>query len=195
MKKLVTLLVVVLMALTASAQVTWNVKGGVGVASCIMEGEDEVNDKFVGKIGFGIEVPFASDWSLMPSLEMAWKGAVWEKPDFDYKETLNESYLQIPVLVAYRLNLNPRWNMTLKAGPYVALLLSAKDKIEFMGEEQEVDLKDSNANNIDVGIDIGVDFEYHRFVFGLEYELGFVSMLPDVDIKNSAVYFTAGYKF
>lgn len=192
MKKIVILLLISLTTYSVSAQVTWNVKGGVGLASCLMEEVNNAKSKFVGKIGLGIEMPFASDWSLMPSLEMAWKGAAWENYT---KETLNESYLQIPVLVAYRLNLNPHWNVTLKVGPYFAWLLSAKDKIEYMGETSEYDLIDFDANRLDIGLDAGVDFEYHRFVFGLEYEIGFMSMHPDIEIKNSAFYLTAGYKF
>ena len=41
-----------------------------------------------------------------------------------------------------------------------------------------------------------VDFEYHRFVFGVEYELGFVSITKgDGALRNGAFYATVGWKF
>ena len=52
------------------------------------------------------------------------------------------------------------------------------------------------ANRFDVGLDLGVDFEYHRFVFGVEYELGFVSITKgDGALRNGAFYATVGWKF
>ena len=51
----------------------------------------------------------------------------------------------------------------------------------------------------DVGIDIGIDFEYHRFVIGAEYERGFMNFFPKGDgvakVYNQAFYVTVGYKF
>ena len=57
---------------------------------------------------------------------------------------------------------------------------------------------DGDAKRFDIGIDAGIDFEYHRFVIGLEYEKGFSSFAAsgsDSDIYNQAAYLTVGYKF
>lgn len=179
MRKIFCLLVFVTLAASASAQITWNAKGGLGLANC--HGDADTKSVFVAKAGVGIEKPLSADWSLMPSLELAWKGA--QEKNWDNRIDL--LYLQIPVVAAYRLNLSDSWNMTLKAGPYFAYNVYAKDS------DGQGDLE----NKYDAGLDVGIDFEYHKFVFGLEYEYGLVSMFKDVSIKTSAFYATVGWKF
>lgn len=214
MKKFLLLAVMVIAAMSASAQITWNVKGGVGVAHCWGDAEG-IGSHFVGKVGAGIEKPLTSNWSLMPSLEVAWKGAKesFSEEGEKFDEQLDIFYLQIPVLAAYRLNLSDNWNMTLKAGPYFAVGLAGNlttdyefngykyhDKTNIFKSSDEV-LKEGEytyegANRFDVGLDLGVDFEYHRFVFGVEYELGFVSITKgDGALRNGAFYATVGWKF
>lgn len=194
MKKLFSLVCVALFTITASAQITWNVKGGAGLANCI--GDDvDTDSHFVGKIGVGIEKPFTSNWSLMPSLELAWKGSEFKSED--YSETVDLFYLQAPIVAAYRFNVNDHWNITLKTGPYLAYAFSGKVKGSFEGYSESADVfSDLGCKRFDFGWDFGLDFEYKRFVFGAEYEIGFMSFGPDnTDIKNSAIYVTLGYKF
>lgn len=206
MRKLFSLVFVALFAITASAQITWNVKGGVGLASCYGD-VDDMGSHFVGKIGVGIEKPFAKNWSLMPSLELAWKGAEY-KSETEYEkidETLDIFYIQVPIVAAYRINLNDSWNITLKAGPYFAYGLSGKMKGNYSYEGKDESYSENifkdNAygkagKRFDAGLDLGVDFEYRRFVFGAEYELGMLKFAPDDgDVKNAAAYITVGYKF
>lgn len=193
MKKVLFLLIMVVAGLSASAQITWNVKGGVGLAKCWGDAED-LQSHFVGKIGAGLEKPLSSNWSLMPSLEVAWKGA--EEEYGNEKLSLDLFYVQIPILAAYRLNVNERWNITFKAGPYFALC--AIGRIHTPGEDYDFfdDEFALGGNRLDVGLDVGLDFEYHRFVFGLEYEAGFISIQKgEYSLKNSAYYATVGYKF
>lgn len=206
MRKFITLVCVVFCTMTAQAQITWNVKGGIGAANCYGDAEG-LSNHLVGKIGVGIEKPFSKNWSVMPSLEIAWKGAEYSAEEEDgYKETLDIFYLQVPIVAAYRINLNDSWNITLKAGPYFAYGLSGRMKGSDRGESFDENIfKDrvygdgyvtKAGKRFDAGLDFGVDFEYHRFVFGAEYELGLLKFAPDdADVKNAAAYFTVGYKF
>lgn len=191
MKKVLFLLVMAVAAISASAQITWNAKGGVGIAHCWGDA-DGLSSHFVGKIGAGIEKPLTSNWSLMPSLEVAWKGCKFEGGKVDI------FYVQVPVLAAYRLNLNDSWNMTLKAGPYIGVGVYGNVKADGGGSEN---LFSNGGKRLDAGLDLGIDFEYHRFVFGVEYELGFTPLLKDdsdgetYSVRNAAFYATVGYKF
>lgn len=207
MKKLFSLVCVALFTITASAQITWNVKGGVGVATCIGDDAVDLSSHIVGKIGVGIEKPLTSNWSLMPSLEVAWKGAEFNSKEAyeSLNETLDMYYLQIPVVAAYRFNVSDHWNITLKTGPYLAYALYGQLKFDYEGHGEYSYSESGNENpfssdngcsRFDVGWDFGIDFECRRFVFGAEYEIGFMSFGPDnSNIKNSAAYFTLGYKF
>lgn len=192
MKKLFCLICMGLFIATASAQITWNAKGGLGLAKCT--GELESSGKFVAKAGVGIEKPLNANWSLMPSLELAWKGYDFDEEEGGYSETADMFYLQIPVLAAYRMNLNDSWNLVLKAGPYLAYGLFGNISASDDGESASEDVFDY-AKRLDIGLDFGVDFEHHRYVIGAEYEFGLTSISEYGDIKTSAFYVTVGYKF
>lgn len=194
MKRFFSLLCVSFLALTASAQITWSVKGGIGSAKCV--GEDlSMDSRMVGRIGIGIEKPLTPEWSIMPSLEFAMKGASFSEDEYgDYSEDVSIYYLQIPVLAAYRLNLNDSWNMTLKAGPYFAYGVGGKIDSTVDGESYSENVFD-DCERFDFGLDLAADFEYHRYVIGLEYEFGLTSIMKDETVKNSAFYVTVGYKF
>lgn len=224
MKRIFTLACVAMLTLCASAQVTFNAKlgGGMSWAPISEKGSDftpsDNKGLFVGKIGFGAEIPVSQNFSVMPSLELAMKGGKYEAKN-DYETTsdkLNVTYLQIPVMAAYRLSLNDRLNMTLKAGPYFAYGLSGnmkitEDNINNGTETEKIDIFSDKemggkaADRFDVGGILGVDFEYHHFVVGAELECGFTDMYKEttteedwnysVKIKNLAAYVTVGYKF
>lgn len=189
MKKIFCLMFVAFIAMAAQAQITWNAKAGLGFAKCKSDAEDTKN-ALVWKAGVGIEKPLSANWSIMPSLEFAMKGS---KYDFGEEQELSLSYIQIPVLAAYRFHVNNSLNMVLKAGPYVAYAI----KGDFEGYDIFEDDADGEApgKRLDFGLDLGVDLEYQRYVVGFEYEYGFTSIEKDWNTKNSAMYLTIGYKF
>lgn len=184
MKRLFCLACIAMMTVAVSAQITWNAKGGVGVATCYGSDSEGLKSHVVGKVGAGIEYPLCSNVSLMPSLEVAWKGAKVE----DWG-TLDLYYLQVPIVAAYRVNLTDSWNTTLKAGPYFGYAVSDKFKSNDWGTV------DVDAKKFDAGLDAGIDFEHHKFVFGVEAEMGFLKLFEGGSIKNLAFYATIGWKF
>lgn len=110
------------------------------------------------------------------------------------KETWSFYYIQVPVLAAYRINLTNKWNLTLKAGPYLACALSGRAKSDI--ENFNIFGDEGAGRRVDVGFDFGLDCEYQRYVFGVEYELGFLDMVNNgYKMKNAAFYVTIGYKF
>lgn len=192
--------------MATSAQITWNAKLGGGLAICAGANDDgETKAKFVGKVGIGVETPLTANFSLMPSLEFAMKGTKWSISESTYSrdETFSPIYVQIPILGAYRVNLNSDWNLTLKAGPYFAYGISGNCESDYSsssysGSEEADMFSDLDAKRFDAGIDVGIDFEYHRFVIGAEFERGFVSFAPEeseFNVYNQAFYLTIGYKF
>lgn len=209
MKKILSLVCVAMFTLYASAQVTYNVKLGGGMAwNSFSESPNGGTDNkaiFVGKVGAGIELPISQNFSVMPSLELALKGGKLQFDDETQK--INTIYIQLPVMAAYRFALSDRLNMTVKAGPYFAYGLSGKGKYNDGEDSDEFDIfsdKDMGgnaANRFDIGGIAGVDFEYHRFVVGAEFEYGFTDFYKrnnqgySCKMKNMAAYVTVGYKF
>lgn len=187
MKKLFLFTCMLMVCVVASAQITFNAKIGVGYAT--MSAPDapsnvSVGGRFVTKIGFGIEKAFSPNVSIMPSLEFAVKGMELSYGGQSWTDDFR--YVQVPVLFAYRLNLSDSWNLTIKAGPYAGYAVSATENGDSIIEGLE---------EFDAGVDCGAELEYHRICFGLEYERGFLTLVSDGKIYNSAIYFTVGYKF
>ena len=195
MKKIFCLMFVAFIAMAAQAQITWNAKAGLGFAKC--KSDMATKNALVWKAGVGLEKPLSANWSIMPSLEFAMKGTKYAEGRVSIgvsEPELSLSYIQIPVLAAYRFHVNNSLNMVLKAGPYIAYAIKGDyegydifEKDEFDGEEM--------GKRLDYGLDLGVDLEYQRYVVGFEYEYGFSSIEKDFDTKTSAMYLTIGYKF
>ena len=201
MKRVGLLLSVLFVCVMASAQITFNCKAGFGISTLAGSDAEGSTIKTGWKIGFGIEKPLSANWLLMPTLEFKQKGAQYKDNEIDDKLSLQ--YIQLPVMMAYRTRLSDNLNLTLKAGPYFAYGISGKDEYveDYNGEhdEGEYDFFGSDTNRFDCGVGVGVDFEYHRFVVGLEGEYGFISLFKDDDdhikMYNVAAYVTVGYKF
>lgn len=139
-----------------------------------------------------MEVHFSNTWSVMPSLEVAYRNYDADNFHYSFEEVNKELYMQIPVLAAYRFRLSDAMYMKLKAGPYFAYRVT-----------ESYDFEDVNLKNYDVGLNAGIDFEVRHFVFGVEAECGFVDPLKDVRegagnyefSKNLAFYATIGWRF
>lgn len=196
------LFLVAFISLSAASQITYNAKIGAGFSNVYGGDYVEYSSKFVGKIGFGIEKPLSSNFSFMPSIEVALKGTKSSEEFFGEKEELDVNlwYIQMPLLVTYRINLTDSWNSVLKVGPYLAYGFSGKVKDNYsVGGEMEKDdydfFSDENGNRFDAGLVFGLDFEYHRYVIGAEYELGLTKLQKNFGEKMGAFYITLGYKF
>lgn len=204
MKKYLAIVALMLTCLTTHAQVTWNIKAGFGLSQAVgLNSEGNSKPKFVFKGGVGAEIPFKKNLMLMPSLEYANKGAKWEHKEAGLEAEINMHYLQIPVLLAYRIPIKAS-NLTFKAGPYFAYAMSGYltyksiDPETIIEGSNKIDLfkKDAGGKRFDVGVDAGIDLEYHSFVIGVEYERGFSKMVDaGSHVNNSAFYMTLGYKF
>ena len=205
MKRISMLLVTVLICMVASAQITWNVKTGAGLATVV--GADEgVEGKFGWKIGVGIEKPISADWLIMSSLEFKQKGTKvppYDEGDYSEDADLSLTYLQLPILGAWRTRLNSELNMTLKAGPYFAYALSGKIKNTgsdgYSDEWDPFDDEVEGWKRFDGGVLLGIDLEYHRIVAGVEFEYGILPLCKDEEfdltMRNMSLYVTLGYKF
>lgn len=198
MKKLLFVLSLVFVSITASAQITWNVKVGGGI-STIFTDEEGFGSKMGWKVGVGIEKPIAANWLIMPTLEFKLKGASMDWSDIDESFSdlkMQAYYVQLPIMAAFRTSLSDEVNLTLKAGPYFAYGLGGEeDGLKTFGDIEDSD--SYGGQRFEVGVMVGADVEYHRFVFGVEAEYAFTDLFPDFDYtyNNFGAYVTVGYKF
>ena len=198
------ILLVVLLPFGASAQVTWNLRAGMGVSGLMTDANVNPKPSLAAMVSLGMELPLSLDFSFLPSVGYAMKGGRYDFNAYNGTENLHLHYLQVPLLFGYRLNMGST-NLIFKAGPYLEMALSGtlKQEITYAGQmfssETNIFSKDAlekAGSRFDVGAAVGIDYEIKRFLIGVEAEMGFISLAPNnMNLKNLAAYVSIGYKF
>lgn len=149
------------------------------------------------KIAFhaGVLGDFAIDekFGIQPGLVYSAQGADYSESEFSGTVDLN--YLNIPVIGTYEV----ANGLTVKAGPQLGILLSAKDKED---GEPEMDVKDF-VKSTDIGVNVGLGYELANGLnFNATYNFGLTDLNDDSDLeaegvkwKNNVVQVSIGYKF
>lgn len=195
MKKLLMMLVMATVAMTASAQNTLRDKGsftlqpkaGVGIGKISGSWTTIGGEKDKARIGFvaGLEGEYyAADWfGLAVGLNYAQQGFKFEAED--YKETTKLDYLNVPIVG----NFYVAKGLALKTGFQFGFLMNAKLDSQ--------DIKDL-CNKVNFAIPIGVSYEIENVVLDLRYNLG-LNKTNKADNGNKArtdlIQITLGYKF
>ena len=122
MKKIFTLLLLTMVTSVAFAQLTWNVKAGMNISSYL--NDDDADPKIGFRTGGGLEYAFNKTWSIQPSLLFTTKGATYSDSGVDM--TVNQMYLELPVMGAARFNISGSTNIVISAGPYLAYGIGGK---------------------------------------------------------------------
>ena len=195
MKKLLMMLVMATVAMTASAQNTLRDKGsftlqpkaGVGIGTISGSWTTIGGEKDKARIGFvaGLEGEYyAADWfGLAVGLNYAQQGFKFEAED--YKETTKLDYLNVPIVG----NFYVAKGLALKTGFQFGFLMNAKLDSQ--------DIKDL-CNKVNFAIPVGVSYEIENVVLDLRYNLG-LNKTNKADNGNKArtdlIQITLGYKF
>lgn len=190
---------IIALGATAQSPISFQVKAGVGTSN--FYGENVESDTRIAyKVGVGMNYELNRTWVLQPSLNFVSIGA---REDIEYvgKANMNELYLQLPIMMAARLNLGKNYSASLSAGPYIAYGVGGKTsgsieeqydysssydpskrgysfRIDTFGNR--IDDKMGNKR-FDAGLMFGLNIEYHRFIFGAELQLGMIKVNDQLD--------------
>ena len=210
MKKMMMMLVMATVALTASAQnevgqLTLQPKVGVNLANLT---DTKINDES-GKMKAGLVLGVEAEYGLTEKFSVA-AGLLYSMQGCDFgeykvstggttlggwdKNQRNLAYLNIPIVANFYFAKG--W--AIKAGVQPGFLLSAKYKVDGIGAQESFneDVKDG-LKSFDLYIPLGISYEYEKAVFDLRYNLGVTKVNKDGDnsSKNGVIQFTVGYKF
>ena len=118
------------------------------------------------------------------------------------KTTDNVAYINVPVLVSYRVKLSDAAQFQLNVGPYFGFGVSGKQKTtsSFKGlKDYEIDSFDEydGMKKSDMGLHVGAAVVYQDIYFGVFYErsLTNVSNVTNADFKNGSIGVNVGYNF
>jgi len=200
MKKIVLVAIAVLTFGWANAQdVKFGLKGGIHLSSFSGDIED-ASSKVGFQVGGFAEFKLTDKFSIQPELLYSTQGAKFEESEVNYyfKETINTSYLNVPVMAKYYV----ANKFSVEAGPQIGFLLSAKDKWEEMYYGEKIsgndDAKD-DIKSVSFGLNVGAGYDFTENVsVGVRYNFGLSNISDfdnDVKIHNNVVSLTVGYKF
>lgn len=206
MKKLKLSLIVAFLgviSLVGAQNSSFSIKGGVNLSNFY---GDELNDKSM-KVGFhagiGADFELASNVFLQTGLFYSAKGAEYSSKEdgdlLDIKTTAN--FLQLPLHVAYKIDVTPGTKVVLHAGPYVAYGIGGKAKagaLEMDTFKDDAFLDVFNGlKPFDAGLGLGVGAEFGKILVDLGWDMGLtnLSRVDNVDIKTQNAYISLGYKF
>jgi len=183
---------------------SWFVKAGAGVSRFL--GNDETKDKFSFHVGGGVDMKLAKHWSFQPAAYIAYRemqSNMWgyEGEYTNYKLT----YLEIPLLFAYKFRLSSALNWVISAGPYINCGINGdgtdKERVynpDYNGNSGSY--YDYKTTDYDIfgkrftgGIAYGMGIEGRHFTFGLTGRTGWTSWEKSEGFTN--LEFEIGYKF
>ena len=194
MKKITMMLVMVLVALTASAQNTLRENGtftlqpkvgvGFGSFSGSWSGARGIDTKVrVGLIA-GVEGEYyVNSWfSAAVGVNYAQQG--WKFEGNGAKSTTKLDYLNVPIVANFYVT----QGLALKTGVQMGFLMNAK--------EDGADIKDA-YKKLNVSIPIGISGEYRDFVFDARYNIAVTKLNKNGSNSERSDLFTLtlGYKF
>ena len=154
----------------------------------------------------GLEVDVNVVRSLSVNTGIIYSQRGYKSEYADYRGTLtttdNVAYVEIPLLLSYRVKLSDAAEFQLNVGPYFAFGVSGKQKVTstFAGQKDyEIDSFDEydGMKKSDTGLHVGAVVTFNSMYAGVCYERGLknVSNQTGADYRNGSIGLSVGYNF
>lgn len=198
-KRLVYLFVLGSISVTSFAQesAAW-LKGGVNFANVSYNSKGQVDDaNLLTSFHIGImgDITFAKVFSIQPGLFFTGKGSRLQSGNSSdatyYKATTNPYYIELPVNAVFKLPIDKESNFYFGAGPYIAVGIGGKRKIEgktlglAFSDNEKIQYSNDDPTTFkqEEGAGLGV---MRRFDYGLNGTAGF-------QLKGALIALNYGY--
>ena len=199
MKKIgLVIILVMLMIVPATAQITWGVRGGLAYSSLVQKIDN--NYQSGARFGFSVaglaQIPLYKRLSLQPELAFVHQGGNYlskisegDGTDLAYPKTKCNYYsILVPVNLVYTFQFTDVY-FSVMAGPAVDFSLFGKmrtmnveSEIVF-GQSGEADLK-----TFDLGVNLGLQVEYSNFFFSVSALCGTLDRRTTKHDGESSLY-------
>jgi hypothetical protein len=181
------------------------VQGGINFANITSSnsGSTQSNSMLTSfNAGFMARSNLAQPLALEAGLLIDGRGAKSESGSGNnfYKATFNPVYLELPVNLIVRLPLESKSNLFFNAGPYIAMGIAGKSKVNGMlagvsiqstedikftsADPTENDQAYSKLKRFDYGINIGAGFDLRKVIIKVNYGYG-LSKINSTQTNNS----------
>ncbi|MDR1119563.1 MAG: porin family protein [Dysgonamonadaceae bacterium] len=194
LRKILFVALFVALAVNASAQLNFGIKAGVN-ASGFSGGDFNLNYKAGYSIGLmaHLSVPIVGI-GVESGLYYSTLGA---KND-DY--SMNPSYLQLPILLTYRVGVGSLLSLYPSAGVYFGYGVGGSTKYQSL----KMDIFGKDSDKLDTGISVGLNLQVTKIVLGIGYDYGLKSFsisdpqivaISPKNLHNSSAKLTVAYIF
>lgn len=208
MKNLRLTFVIALLAMfgVANAQLDMGIKGGLNISNFYGDALNDRNMKPGFHIGLAADCEFAPNVALQSGVFFSTKGSKYTGEFFGVKGeySINPMYVQIPVHLAYKIDVTSGTRIVLHAGPYAAYGVAGKSKLKISAGQSSTESNGKNLfgsngvfNPFDAGLGLGAGAEFGPLMLDLGWDMGLlnISKLKNGNVKTQNAYLSVGYKF
>lgn len=179
---------------TVSAQTTFGIRAGVGMAGIYGKNTDGAENRFGYHFGVNAEIPIATDLYFQPNVLFANKGAKGSSDGIKIQQIYN--YIEVPLNFLYKGEVGSG-KVLVGAGPYIGYGVGVKMKT---GSESETgSFKDANLKNLDYGANVLLGWEFsNKLSAQLNAGFGLANIAKEsgeVKPKNIGAGISLGYRF
>lgn len=191
-----------------SAQVKFGVTAGLNVSNeTVKYGSFSIEPDWKAgfQAGVFLDCALTSQLSIIPELLFTQRGCKLSDEDEDSgvkaTNTLTLNYLQLPINLAYKLDLGSGQQLFPFVGLYAGYGISGKMKVKAGSYSASGDVefgsKDDEVKPLDFGLNIGVGYQYSSILFKLQYNLGLANLdnEDDCTTKNKNLAISVGFMF
>lgn len=212
--------------------ITWGVKVGVNFSnSSTTVGEvsyelNEKNTKTGFQLGMTVDFKISEAFYLQSGLSLTTKGVIFKETNsfisgMDTNNRRNRelnvslSYIQLPIMGAYKVRLSSNFKIVISAGPYLAYGIGGKMKFNstftylggYLPNDDDLNsFGERTFKKLDFGLGTGVGLELKNYCLNFNYEWGSsnrnrdsynsdIVILFHKEYKNRNASLTLGYKF
>ena len=204
------------------------IKGGVNLANITETTDGKVDNSNTltsFHAGAVVNIPFTKGFAFQPGLLVSGKGAKIQDGNTNdnnyFRSTTNPIYLELPLNFVGTIPLGKNAGIFLGAGPYVAMGIAGKNKVEgkFLGasfsREDKIDFSNDDPTTLDYEEDAGIGkmkrfdlganvlagVDFGKFLLSANYGFGFTKINSggdnnaDQKNKNRVLGLSLGVKF
>ena len=181
-------LVCAVLNVSAQKDSKFSFKAGLGISNLAGSDDAGINTAISFKLGVGYDFAVSESFSIEPAVMLHNKGF---KVD-GFTGYVARYFVEVPVLAAYKMDLNDNCQLVINAGPYVAYGLFGSD-IEW-GDGEKTNAFDA-FNRFEAGIGAGAKLAFNRVSVGVDFNRAFTKAMDDVKVYSQVIGLTLGYKF
>ena len=180
-------LVCAVLNVSAQKDSKFSFKAGLGISNLAGSDDAGINTAISFKLGVGYDFAVSESFSIEPAVMLHNKGF---KVD-GFTGYVARYFVEVPVLAAYKMDLNDNCQLVINAGPYVAY--------GAFGSEIEEDGVKINVFDVcerfEAGVQAGAKVAFGRMAVGVDFNRAFTKAMDDVKVYSQVIGLTFGYKF